>query len=116
MKVSFSDSDWSENFRVSLGTFHFLCTKLEARLKKKDTIMRKSIAVDKRLAIALWYLARGCDFHTIGQLFGVSKASVCLIVKEVCSALVQLLPKFITIPSGAALTEVIKGFGAAWLS
>ena len=35
---------------------------------------------------------------------------MCLIVKEVCSALVQLLPKFITIPSGAALTEVIKGF------
>ena len=26
------------------------------------------------------------------------------------AALVQLLPQFITIPSGAALTEMIKGF------
>ena len=84
--------------------------KIGSSLKEKDTIMRKYIAVDERLAIASWFLARGCDFHTIGHLFGVSKASVCLIVKEVCSALVQLLPQFTTIPTVAALTEVIKGF------
>ena len=82
VKVSFSDSDWGENFRVSLGTFHFLCTKLKARLKKKDTIMRKSIAVDERLAIALWFLARGCDFHTIGHLFGVQTYQVSRLRRE----------------------------------
>ena len=107
---TFSDRDWSENFRLSRETFNFLCAKLQNSLKKKDTVMRKAIPVEKRLGIGLWFLARGSDFNTIGQLFGVSKAAVCITVKEVCSALVQLLPSIINIPSGAALKDVIKGF------
>ena len=41
-----------------------------------------------------------CDYRTIGHLFGVSKSAMCLVTKEVFSAIVQvLLPKYIKLPS-----------------
>ncbi len=56
--------------------------------------MRKAIGVQQRMAITLWYLATNSDFRTIAHLFGVSKATVCLVVKDVCAAIVDiLLPK-----------------------
>ena len=78
---------------------------------KKETVMTKSISVEKRLAITLYYLATNSDFRTVGHLFGVSKSFVCLIVQEVCATIVDvLLPKHLSFPSGDALRAVISGF------
>ena len=53
----------------------------------------------------------GADYRTIGHLFGVSKSSVCLVTKEVCSSIVsQLLPQFVRFPTGSALTELVVRF------
>ena len=58
-----------------------------------------------------WFLATNSDYCTIRQLFGVSKPTVCVITKEVCAAIVNiLLPKFIRIPTGDNLKAVIEGF------
>ena len=66
--------------------------------------MRKAIPLQKRVSIALW-------FRTISHLFGVSKASVCLIIKDVCVCIVDhLLPKYIRMPCGDALKQVVAGF------
>ena len=47
----------------------------------------------------------------IGHLFGVSKSAVCIVTKEVCTAIVEcLLPKYVKIPVGAALRENIEAF------
>jgi len=59
----------------------------------------------------VWYLATDADYRTIGHLYGISKASVCLIRKDVCHAIVKvLLPKYIKITAGSALTDVMSGF------
>ena len=51
--------------------------------------------MEKRVAMTLWFLATGADYQTVGHLFGVSKSSVCLVTKEVCSSIVShLLPQF----------------------
>ena len=52
--------------------------------------MRRPIVPEERLGIALWFLATGADYRTIGHLFGVSKATLCLVMKDVCSAIDQV--------------------------
>ena len=108
---TFTTRDWVTNFRMSRNTFLYLCNQLRNEIGKSDTEMRKAISVERRVAMTLWYLATNADFRTISHLFGVSKASVCLIRREVCAAIVRvLLQKYIRIPAGSKLASTIDGF------
>lgn len=108
---NFTTPVWLENFRLSRATFNYICDELRAYVRKVDTLMRKAICVERRVAIVLWFLSTGSDFRTVGHLFGVSKSTVCLVVKEVCSCIVTvLLPKYICMPSGSHLKKVVDGF------
>ena len=111
---SFDEGDWLENFRMSRDTFLYLCSELKS-LEKRDTVMRKAIPLEQRVAIALWRLATNGDYRTIAHLLGVSRASVCLIVRDVCDAIVQvLLPKYIQTPHGERLQSIVDGFSSKW--
>lgn len=71
--------------------------------------------MEQRVAIALWKLATNGEYRTIAHLFGVSRSSVCLIVKDVCQAIVSLLqPKYITVPTGDRLKAIVDGFESKW--
>lgn len=108
---NFTPQDWLENFRVSQVTFTYICNQLRTSITKADTVMRKAITAEKRVAITIWFLATGCDYRTIGHLFGVAKSTVCVVLKEVCACIVNvLLPKYIAMPKGNALKNVIEGF------
>ncbi len=86
-------------------------------LEKRDTVMRRAIPLEQRVAIALWRLATNGDYRTIAHLFGVSRASVCLIVQDVCDATVQvLLPKYIHTPHGERLQSTVDGVRAFQLA
>ena len=107
---TFSSYDWMENLRMSRETFVYVCNEVRELVKKENTSMRDSIPTEQRVVIALWYLSSGSDFRTISHLFGISKYTVCLVVKEVCHAIVQvLLPKYIKWP-----TDTIQGFERKW--
>ena len=63
----------------------------------------KAIPANKRVALALWFLATGADYRTVGHLFGVSKSMVYLVMMEVCASIVsQLLPEYMKFPEGSA--------------
>ena len=47
-------------------------------------------SAEMRLEITLYFLASIAEYRTIGNLFGVSKAFVCLCVKEVCYAITNI--------------------------
>ena len=105
---TFTPYDWIENFRMSQETFLYLCTELRESVERSDTIMRKAVPVEQRVALTLWFLSTNADYRTIGHLFGVSKSTV---TKEVCAAIVdKLLPKYIRIPGDEGLREVVDGF------
>ena len=107
MNQSFNEGDWLENFRMSRGTFLYLCAELKS-LEKRDTVMRRAIPLEQRVAIALWRLATNGDYRTIAHLFGVSRAFV-------CDAIVQvLLPKYIQAPHGERLQSIVDGFASKW--
>lgn len=73
--------------------------------------MRTAVQTEKRVAITLWFWASGSDYRTVGHLFGVAKATVCAIVKEVCASIVKLLlPRYIQIPTESALKDIVDGF------
>ena len=108
---TFTAHDWLTNFRMPQATFNYIYAELQQEIDRNDTIMRNSIPVQVRFAITLWFLATNADYRTIGYLFGISKMSVCLIRRDVCRAIVKvLLPKYVKIPVGSALTNVISGF------
>ena len=47
----------------------------------------------------------------IAHLFGVARCTVCVIVREICQAIVKvLLPIYICFPTGNRLTETVQGF------
>lgn len=108
---TFSTHDWLENFRMSQATFVYVCDELRSAIEKANTEMRKAIPVEQRVALTLWYLATNTDYRTIGHLFGVSKATVCVVTKEVCAAIVKvLLPRYIRVPAGDELKKIVEGF------
>lgn len=109
------DSLWLENFRMSRGTFDFVCHKISANLLRQDTSFRKAISVEKRISICLWHLATGEDFRSLAWRFGVGKSTACEIVNEVCKAIVDmLLSQVIKWPTGEVLHTVLDGFLQTW--
>ena len=113
--ASFNNRDWIENFRMQKSTFMYICNLLRPHIQKKDTIMRCAITVEKRVAVTLWRLATNVEYRTIGHLFGISRASVCCIVREVCENIVRVvMPKYIKWPRGEQLQETIELFENMW--
>ena len=78
----FTSQDWLTNFWMSQATFNYICTELCNEIERNNTVMRNSIPVQVRVAITLWFLATNADYHTMGHLFGISKASVCQFFKR----------------------------------
>ena len=111
----FKTNDWCENFRMRKETFEFLCNRLRNYITKQHTNMRQPISVEEQVAVTLWYLSTGSGFRTVAWLFGISKSSVCTIVRETCDAIVQVLQmQLIKLPKGDMLDQVIEGFEFKW--
>ena len=106
------DRDWVENFRMSKGSFEYLCAELSPHIAKRDTNFRKAIEVRHRVAITLYWLADTARYRTIANLFGVGKSTVCTIVKQVCEVLVGiLLSRYIYFPQNRQeVQDEIDGF------
>jgi len=104
---SFTHTQWVENFRMSEETYVYLCNKLRPAMEKQDTPFRVCIPFKKRVAIALWKLATGSEYRSIGHLFGVSKTTVCRCVQDFCAAAEMLLvPELIRSPDREKFAEM----------
>lgn len=75
---TYSADQWYANFRVSKNTFHFLVDELRADLERQDTEMRKAVTVHRKVALFLYYLASTDSYRSLGNLFGLSRAFVCI--------------------------------------
>ena len=91
--------EWKENFRMSKPTFDKLCGELKPLLEKQATCMRSPVSVEKQVAIALYYLADEGHLRKVANAFGVSRASVSIIVRRVTRAISLFLgPNYIKLP------------------
>ena len=106
---------WHNNLRMSKSTFNYICCQLSPYIQKQNTQMRECVPVEQRVALTLWRLATNADYRSISQLFGLGRSTVCEIFHECCSVIAEkLLPRFVQIPTGEELKEIIEGFESTW--
>ena len=97
----FNDEDRIENFRLSKDTFYFLCEKLRPSIERQSTHLRRAICLEHRVAITLRCLATCSEYQTIAHRFGVARCTVCVIVHDMCKAIVDdLFKTYIKFPRG----------------
>ncbi|XP_042315434.1 putative nuclease HARBI1 [Sceloporus undulatus] len=86
-----SDKQWRYYFRMPRALFHRLVGILRPELEKSDTVMRRAIPVEKRVAIAIFTLAHKSNYAVTSALFGTGIATVGEIVVEFALAMEKLL-------------------------
>ena len=115
MLRTFTQQDWVENFRMCKETFMYICSKLTPTLRRSDTVLRKSLSVERRVAVTLWCLATPTEYQTIAHLFGIARSTVCEIVHETCHCIVDALMKdYIKFPYADRLDRVVDEFKIKW--
>ena len=111
----YTDVQWYENFRVSKETFNFVVSVIEDEVKRKTTILRKPISLQKRVAMTLYFLSSTAEYRTIANLFGVSRSFVCICVRDVCKAIVKKMQsKFIYLPKQHELEGIVHTYKRKW--
>ena len=111
----FRDKWWKDNLRMTQDSFEVLVTELRPLIEKKDTHMRKAVGVEERIAVTIWKLATTVEYQTLAALFGLGRSMVGKIVLETCQAIAtKLFPRYVCIPQGNMLREVVDGFEKRW--
>ncbi|XP_061577547.1 uncharacterized protein LOC133444079 isoform X2 [Cololabis saira] len=109
----FDEDEWKAQFRVSRETFDYLLRLLGPAIRRRRTNYRVPIEPRRRLAIALWWLARCGEYRCIAGMFGVGIATVCNIVRQVTAAIVERLHRrFVQLPRGQQLHDTVRAFAA----
>ena len=79
------------------------------------TQLRAPISVEQRVAITIWKLATTVEYRTLSALFGVGRSTVGAIVVETCQKIAShLLPRYVKVPEGNSLKEIVQGFETGW--
>ncbi|XP_054830360.1 uncharacterized protein LOC129326222 [Eublepharis macularius] len=100
---------WIRRFRMSKGTFLELVSALRPTLQRKTTTFRSPISVERRVAVAIWWLASGTSYQVTSDLFGLGKSTVASAVIEFCLAVeLHLLSR--TVLFGDSIAQIMDGF------
>lgn len=101
----YQDHLWCEHFRVSRDTFEHICGLVSPELVRQNTILRQAISVEKRVAVALWRLATGNSYKTVGLTFGIGRCTAMNVKDEFCTALLRRANDFMKFPKTEAETR-----------
>lgn len=106
------EAEYKENFRMRAQNFYKLCAELRPYITKRETNMRKPVDADTQVAVTLYYLSDEGRLRKTANAFGLSRATVSLIVRRVCRAITDHLgPKYIVLPtSSEAVHDLVKNF------
>ena len=100
-----------KEFRVDCDTFHLFVEMLELRMRRLDTVLRRSVPVKLRVACALYKLATGNSGTHTGSHLGLGPSPVWGICYEFNLVLNQeWIQEIIKLPSGEASTKNFRGF------
>uniref|UniRef100_A0A1Y1MH57 Uncharacterized protein n=2 Tax=Photinus pyralis TaxID=7054 RepID=A0A1Y1MH57_PHOPY len=89
-----------KNFtRMSQDDFNFLLNAIKTKIMRRDTVFRKAVSVEERLAVTLRFLATGDSYTSLQYLFRISKQLISQIIPEVCQALIECLIDHVKLPA-----------------
>ena len=69
---------------------YFVLSKIDHRIRT-EFVVEAPINPDQRLATCLYSLAMGDCLYAIGEMVGLAESTVCQIVTEVCTAIIEEL-------------------------
>ena len=109
-EIHFYDRTLDERFfrkqlRMNRTTFDALLRILQHRLSRQDTNLRSSIPPEKVLASALYRLAYGNSYESIGLVMNIGRSTVLESVEDVVEALCDLKNEYIKFPETIAETQ-----------
>jgi hypothetical protein len=105
------DERWMKEFRMAYRQFYKLVDMLSLYIKKQDTNMRVAIPIDKAVAIALHRLGYGGTLYMAGHHLGNSPSTSSKFIHNICKVLeTHFYNRYIQIPEGEALQEIMAGF------
>ena len=93
----FSDF-WSQDFRMKKETFDEIVQVVRPALEKRDTQLRRTIPIQKRVGVAIWRLATRTTFRSIAKTFAIGKSAAAKITKEFCLEIKRKAPHYIKFP------------------
>ena len=73
MKGTFSGDQWMEIFRMTKATFEISCDDLRPSFPDQARSVREPLQLDRRVAIAVYWMASSAEYRTIANLFDVGK-------------------------------------------
>ena len=76
---------------MSSSNFKELCNKLKSYLQKKTTRMRAPVSVETQVASFLYYISDERQYKKTASSFGISRASVSVIIQRVFYSIVKYL-------------------------
>ncbi|RMB92998.1 hypothetical protein DUI87_30504 [Hirundo rustica rustica] len=83
--------EWSERFRLLPAAFDALLSRLRPAIGRRDTAVRRAVPAEVRLALTLWCLGAVTEYRVLEATFGVSRSSVCKILRDIWGAVVAIL-------------------------
>ena len=111
LQGDFIEDWWKENFRISRRTFEYIVWVVGLDLAKRDTRLRQSIPVNKRVAVALWRLATGDTYRSTGLQFGIGRCTAMLITHDFVKHLPNGLQNLLNFQR-LIVTGIVKRFVA----
>jgi hypothetical protein len=84
---NYTPSLFRQHTRLHRSTFHYLCSIVAPSLVREDTHLRESILLEIRVAISLSRLSIGNILQMYGEVYGISRSSASIIVREFCVAI-----------------------------
>lgn len=89
---------WKRHFRVSRGTFDYICGIVSLDIQRQNTCLQQVIPVQKRVVIALWRLGSGNSYRSTAITFGIGKSSAIKICHSFSEAINRRKNNFISLP------------------
>lgn len=94
-----SSDAWYQNFRMNEVSFVELCDLLRNDLTKQDTVMRKSLTVEKQVGMFLYYISDEGRLMKTANAFGTAKSTTSKVVRKVAHAISLRLSHLIKLPA-----------------
>lgn len=99
INFGFDIGEFQEKFRLSAAAAEYLL-RLIADDLLHDTFRNRALSPQEQLLTALHFLGNGSQYHSIGDMHGISKATVCRVIHKVSTIIVRrLFPQKVRWPS-----------------
>ena len=97
----YEETQYINHYRMTKGTFWFLCGRYGKLLEKETTQLRQPVPYPKRLAIVLHWMAHCLTFTQLAALYAIAKSAI---VHEGITVLhKELVPESIRLPTESCM-------------